>query len=87
MGVEFLQDGKMQVYRTHDVEMLKDIKQGKWSLGKIQRKAEALFEAAFVAKENSPLPEKPDIDKINKLLVDMYCQHFNIGGINETKIN
>jgi len=78
MGVEFLKDGKMNVYRTEDVDELIAIKQGKWALEKVQREAEILFQDARDAKEESSLPEYPDICAINDMLVGIFKQYWNI---------
>jgi len=72
MGVEFLNTGELTVFRTDDADELRDIKQGKWSMEKVKREANALFEAAAEAMETSPLPDTPDMEAINKLLLEMF---------------
>jgi len=67
MGVEFLETGKMTVYRTDALELL-EIKTGKWSLEKVKNYAEELFEQAKIAKENSFLPELPNREIANKIV-------------------
>lgn len=69
MGMEFLSTGEMNVMR-HDSGQLIDIKQGKYTLDQIKSLAEDLFkktENAFLA---SKLPNQPDYEKANKLLIE-----------------
>lgn len=74
-GVEFLKSGRIQVDRTGiDAAELIEIKTGegdKWPLSRVRSVAEDLFKQAHEAYENSPLPEKPDLVKINALLVEL----------------
>lgn len=70
MSIEFLTDGELRVHRE-DASELKDIKQGKWSLEKVKREAEALFALAREANIKSPLPPQPDYDRAEQLLIDI----------------
>ena len=70
MGIEFLGDGQLQVYRP-DADELKEIKSGKWKLDDIKKYADDLFFAASLAYEKSPLPEEPDYKKAEELLMDI----------------
>ncbi len=70
MGIEYLADGTLHVYRK-DAAELKEIKQGKWSLEKIQKEADQLFKMADEAYARSPLPEKPDTERAEKLLIQI----------------
>jgi predicted nucleotidyltransferase len=69
MGAEFLETGKLQVFREEDAEELRAIKRGEWSLDRVKQEAEKGFERAKAARENSPLPEKPDFARADELLV------------------
>lgn len=71
MCIEFMERGEMQVYRIADREELLAIKQGKWKLEDIKSLADQLFEGARQATEKSSLPEKPDFEGVEKLLVSM----------------
>jgi predicted nucleotidyltransferase len=71
MCVEFLADGEMRVYRTHDAEELKAIKRGEWSLEDVKALAEKLFEDARIARDASPLPYGPDHRAISDLVADI----------------
>lgn len=70
MGIEYLTDGELRVYRVDNHE-LKDIKQGKWSLEKIKSESESLFKLAREAYVRSPLPNQPDRDRAEKLLMEI----------------
>ena len=68
MGIEFLTTGEMQVDRPEKHQLI-EIKQGLWSLEKVQKQAEKLFETMEYAYINSKLKAEPDYDEINKLLL------------------
>ena len=61
MAIEFLNDGKLYVERKHDATELLEIKKGKWSLEKVQKEADRLFDLADKAYMHSALPL--DVDK------------------------
>jgi hypothetical protein len=68
MGVEFLTEGKLNVFRE-DAPMLIEIKMGSWELEKVKREAEKLFTLAQEAYIRSGLPNEPEYDKINALVM------------------
>ncbi len=70
MGAEFLATGEMLVYRTDDRQELLDIKAGKWSLEEVKTEAERGFAACKEALAKSTLPEKPNRDRAEALLVE-----------------
>jgi len=70
MGIEFLNDGQLQVIRQ-DAQQLLEIKRGEWTLDKVKAEAERLFISAETAFTLSKLPNKPDHDKINKLCIQL----------------
>lgn len=76
MGKEFLETGEMKVMRP-DAEELMVIKRGGWKLEQVQEHAEELFAQVKAAKLTSPLPDRPDMDAIEGLLVEMLDEHFN----------
>lgn len=79
MSIEFLQEGTLNVYRTHDADELKSIKRGEWSMERVQIEAANLFEKADALKAVSKLPEKPNRDKINRLLVSTMRGYVSFG--------
>lgn len=72
MGSEFLRTGVLQVYRTADAEELKAIKQGAWSLAQVKDEAEQLFQGIEAARQASPLPDRPDAEAANRLLIELH---------------
>ena len=70
LGIEFLETGNLTVKRPDAMELLA-IKQGEWSLERVQSHAEELFEQARVTRDKSTLPDKPDMDAVNKLCVEV----------------
>lgn len=73
MGGEFLLTGQLQVEREDASELL-DIKRGEWTLGAIQREAHRLFAWLDECLLKSPLPERPDMAKVNELCVAVIRQ-------------
>jgi len=70
MGIEFLETGQVNVKRN-DVSILLEIKRGQWKLEKVKRYADELFKGLEIAKNKSPLPEQPNREKVNKLLIEI----------------
>ena len=70
MGIEFLTNGELKVFRE-DAHELKDIKLGEWSLGKVKKEADDLFKLAQEAYVRSSLPSLPDVEKAEKLLIEI----------------
>lgn len=70
MGIEFLNEGRLNVERKDAAELL-EIKTGKWPVERVRTEAEGLFKLAEEANIKSKLPEKPDRDKAEKLLMKM----------------
>lgn len=71
MGVEFLQTKEIKPWRTNDCEELISIKQGKWSIGKVQATANYYFKAAEVYDCGDCLPARPDMEKANEMVVEI----------------
>lgn len=71
VGIEALHNGTLNVYRTEDADLIKSIKQGKWQLDEIKLYADNLFHMSKQKYEVSCLPEEPQVDKIEKLIVMM----------------
>jgi len=76
MGVEFLETGRLNVYRTEDNNVLLDIKEGKWKLNIIKDYAKDLYEDAKVALGKSHLPEKPDNATISEIFMDILSDYI-----------
>jgi uncharacterized protein len=71
MGSEFLETGSLKVYRDEDAEEIRAIKRGEWTLEQVKAEAERGFERATRARENSPLPERPDFAKAEQLMLEL----------------
>ncbi len=70
MAVEFLAEGVLHVERE-DAPQLLEIKRGEWKLEQVKTEAERLFMLVQEAYIQSALPLEPDMEKINKLCVEM----------------
>lgn len=83
MGIEFLVDGKLKVFRE-DAAELKEIKSGKWSLEKVMKEADRLFILAQEAFVRSSLPNSPDTEKAEKLLMSILKKELKTGDIDRS---
>lgn len=71
-GKELLETGTLTVDRSDiDADMLRDIKNGKWSYEKLLDYTEAIDHEFDNLYKNTPLPHKPDRNKIEELLLDI----------------
>jgi predicted nucleotidyltransferase len=77
MGIEFMIEGELHVKRQ-DATRLLEIKHGEWTLEKVKIEADRLFALAEESYIRSTLPTDIDRDKINKLLVDIFMNHFKV---------
>ena len=85
MGIEFLETGQLQVYRTDDAEELKLIKRGGWTLEQVKAQAEQLFGRIEGARARSPLPERPDEAAANALLMTIHAQVLGLPATSATR--
>ena len=84
MGIEYLKEGTLNVNRDGiDAKELLAIKNGRWKIEDIYQMSDDLFEQADEAYRYSKLPEEPDHEKINKLLVDMIVDNIGIKYLGE----
>jgi predicted nucleotidyltransferase len=72
MGIEFLETGQLQVFRTTDADELKRIKRGGWSLDQVKEQAERLFGGIEEARARSALAPHPDEAAANELLMELH---------------
>lgn len=70
MCIEFMRTGEMTVERPDAAELL-DIKAGRWKLEDIKQLSDSLFAEAKAAKNDSKLPDEPDYDRAERLLVSI----------------
>lgn len=80
MGTEILEGKGINTYREHDRQFLLDLKSGKYVTKKVDGTDDYNFvddllkpyvERFNYAKEHTELPDKPDIDKINELVIEI----------------
>lgn len=76
MGTEFLDTGKMNVYRTKDAQFFRDVKAGKYTLQEIQDIAESFYHAFRGAEKKSPLPKDPDEKRAEHLLMSIVYDYL-----------
>jgi len=77
MGMEFLVEGKLNVFRE-DAPMLLEIKRGGWSLEDVKAEAKKLFGLADEAYVRSVLPNEPDYDKVNELVMRILKDYLEV---------
>lgn len=76
MGIEFLDTGKLNVYRDgDDRELLMDIKEGGWELDDLQGYAKYLYAEAKESLKNSDLPEEPDYKGVNRIFMEVISDY------------
>lgn len=71
MGTEVLQGKGINTYREKDRELLLDIRNGKYSYEDIFEMVNKYEKEFKYAKENSVLPDNPQYDKINELVMEI----------------
>lgn len=79
MAAEFLNQGELRVYRTVDAEMFKRIKTGEWSFEDVKRRALTDLLNVELALKHSELPEEPDKDKVEAMLIRILGDHIYEG--------
>ena len=75
MGIEVLTEGNVYVKRP-DREYLLSIRYGKYTLDYIKKEADGLFKRLEDVCMETKLPESPNIEKINRLLIDITLKWF-----------
>jgi hypothetical protein len=75
MAREFFESGEMRVRRPDAAELL-EIKRGNWRLDDIKLHAKQLFEDVRAARDLSSLPDQPDYEGANRLLVELISQRL-----------
>ena len=76
MGHEFLDTGKMTVFRTEDRDELIAIKRGEWTFEQVIGEADNMFNALDGVTKTSPLPDEIDLRKVNTLMVSILENYF-----------
>ena len=77
MGVEVLVTGELRVERP-DNNMLLEIKRGEWSLDKVQKEADRLFQLLDEALIKSDLPNRIDPNFVNNLCTSIMMEYYKV---------
>ncbi|MBR2520191.1 MAG: nucleotidyltransferase domain-containing protein [Selenomonadaceae bacterium] len=75
-GIDILEGRGIVTYREKDLPLLKKIRAGEIPLDDVFKMADECDEKISAAYKNSKLPEVPDYQKIDKLLIEIYRKHF-----------
>lgn len=71
MAKEFMVTGKLKIFRDEDAENIIQIKTGQWSFRDVKALAKDEIKRAEEAFKKSKLPEKPDYDAAEKILMEI----------------
>jgi hypothetical protein len=71
MGIEFLETGELNVYRTADADAIRAIKRGQWTLDQVKQEVDRLSDRIARARDRSALPSEPDTALAEKLLIEI----------------
>jgi uncharacterized protein len=77
MGMEYLSTGELKVSRP-DAPLLLEIKTGQWTLEQVQKEAERLFKLADEAFIRSTIPTRPDVDRIEGIVMEILWNCLNL---------
>jgi len=81
MGVETLRTGKLKIFRDEDVNMLLDIKIGKWSLKEVKDTSNKLFINAKNAYDKSTLSDEPNYLMAEEITMEILNYYIMRGKI------
>jgi len=77
MGTEILKTHKINTYRAQEHELLMDIRKGKYSYDELFELVE-LYDFKFKeASLNTTLPEEPNKEAVEKLLISLYEEYYS----------
>ena len=75
MAKEIATEGKLNVYRK-DREFLFAIKEGKFEYDELVQKAQAMKEELPLLYQQSSLPDEPELDEVDELLIKMREEYY-----------
>ena len=81
MGIEALETGELNVYREKDKDQIIQIKQGLWDFNKIKAYSENLFKKIEQAKDETKLPEHPDTEFAEELMIEILKSRLKLQAI------
>lgn len=73
---EIAEEGKLNVKRP-DRDFLLNVKMGTYEYDDLLAQAEEMKEELNTLYENSTLPDQPDLDKVNELLVKVRSEFYS----------
>lgn len=76
-GIDILEGRGVVTYREKDLPLLRKIRAGEIPLDDVFKMANEFEGKISAAYKNSKLPDVPDAEKIDKLLIEIYRQHAN----------
>jgi hypothetical protein len=68
------------VYRTDDADFFRAVKSGKYALEEVKEMAEIMEDEFQTARDTSVLPEKPNLELVNQIVVETMREHVCKGG-------
>lgn len=77
MGKEILATGELHVYREKDRDFLLGIRNGSMTYWQVTQMAEEMDAECGRLRERSPLPEKPDRERVEKWLMEVHLRWVN----------
>ncbi len=80
MGIEFLSEGKLYVEREDACQLI-SIKKGEWTLEKIKNEADYLFKQGQQAYMKTKLPNEPNYEAAEKLLINCIGVYHDLTNI------
>ncbi|WP_051533482.1 DNA polymerase beta superfamily protein [Anaerovibrio sp. RM50] len=78
MGIDILDKGEIITYRRDEHDLLMGIRMGDMDLSDVFKLQRELDERMQTAYNNSSLPETVDIQRIDKLVQEIYCDYLGV---------
>jgi predicted nucleotidyltransferase len=78
-GIEILKEGVLRVRRP-DAAFLLDVRNGKYTLEQVNKMAEDLIKEMREAEEKSTLPERPDYNRVNQVVIGITEDYLRENG-------
>ena len=78
-GTEILKEGVLRVRRP-DADFLLDVRNGKYTLAQVNKMAEDLIKEMREAEEKSTLPERPDYNRVNQVVIGITEDYLRENG-------
>ena len=78
---EFLQTGRMQVYRTTDAAELRAIKSGQWSIEQVAAEVERMRGLVTEVTPTAVVPEHPNLAAVEALVMRMQMHRLGVPGM------